>query len=77
MDSLVRNEKASPQPLRRLTGTPLSLHDFRYRYANAPTLDRFNAALHACTLARLHVHAYTPTHLHAFSFTGYLVGQAR
>jgi hypothetical protein len=67
MDSLVRNEKASPQPLRRLTGTPLSLHDFRYRYANALTLDRFNAALHACTLA----------HLHAFSFTGYLVGQAR
>jgi len=35
MDSLVQNEKASPQPLRRLTGTPLSLHDFRYRYANA------------------------------------------
>jgi hypothetical protein len=67
MDSLVQNEKASPQPLRRLTGTPLSLHDFRYRYANALTLDRFNAALHACTLARLH----------AFSFTGYLVGQAR
>ena len=53
MDSLVRNEKASPQPLRRLTGTPLSLHDFRYRYANAPTLVRFNASL-----ARLHT--YTP-----------------
>jgi hypothetical protein len=60
MDSLVRNEKASPQPLRRLTGTPLSLHDFRYRYANAPTLDRFNASL-----ARLHT--YTPFHSLAIS----------